>query len=334
LKVANYDDLFVRSGPKDTGVIPYPGGPFWSPDIIPYGTQPVQRPKEVFADFGQDFGVNIRLREDNYIYARGLNNAPGAASGKVYLYYTDSSMILWPKMWAQHPIRTDQMKDFIDVSSPVSGQNWIGDTPFRWRPEAAPNGHFCVISRVETAAHPNPVPDVVKISDLAAFLCNNRGFAWRNVASVMGTPPELSVPVVYDQGVEGHYMYVILECSKLPIGSSIAFTCGTPGPEPLLTLQKTNVTTYPNFFAGVMSTVPAGFSSNITYSFWSNGLPVPAEASIGLKAVYLTPVGHPLHEAALPLESIRGTDGFDVGATVGPMRGVVMGQFSTCFKGR
>jgi len=331
--MVTYDDLFIRSGLSDTGVVPYPNSPFCSPDIIPYGSQPVQHPKDTFANFGQDFGVNIRLREDNYIYARGLNNAPGAASGKAYLYYADGSMILWPKMWAQHPILTDQKKDYIDISSGATGQNWIADTPFRWRPETAPNDHFCIISRVETAAHPNPIPDIIKISDLAAFLCNNRGFAWRNVTTVMGSPPELNVPVLYEQGPEAHYMYVILECSKLPIGSSIAFTCGTPGPEPLLTLQKTNITTYPNFFAGVMSTVPAGFTSYVTYSFWSNNLPVPADASIGLKAVYLTSTGHPLHEAALPLESIRGTQGFDVGATVGPTKGIVLGQFSTKFTG-
>jgi hypothetical protein len=71
------------------------------------------------------------------------------------------------------------------------------------------------------------------------------------------------------------------------MGCEIAFTGGSQ--EYPIVLNKTTVTTFPVFSAGIAIDLPAELNTTISFSLWRNGyqLPLDAQASVELKAVLL-----------------------------------------------
>jgi hypothetical protein len=91
----------------------------------------------------------------------------------------------------------------------------------------------------------------------------------------------------YNGDNAGKY-YIHLITTNIPVGCEIAFTGGSE--EYPIVLNKTKVSNFPGFSAGVAIELPADLSTNIRFSLWKNGyeLPKNAEASIELKAVLQT----------------------------------------------
>ncbi len=342
--MANYDDMYMRADLNDPGTQPYSGSPCHSPDIIPYGTLPVTDPVTVFTNnFNSDVGTNVRINEANYIYVRGRNNAAGATSGKAYLYYSPASLLNWPSIWSQNVIRPSEGADFISVgASAGGGAIWVADRPFCWIPGPLPatDNHYCLVGRVSTAAHPNDIPSAGTLEDFAKFVCQNRGYAWHNVSMVTGNPPTWTQTIQYSQGAVGGMVYIFLACHNIPIDCEVAFSCGTPGPNPMIAINRTKVSTYPNFTAGVFSSVPADFSSYITYSFWANGKAIPAGAYIQLQAQWSPPTGHDLLKYARPLQEVSGSGALILEGVpkaklggVGPTPVILLGQDTKRYAG-
>ena len=333
--MAIYEDLYMRARVGDDGTIPLQGNPCHSPDIIPRGTAPVDDPvKEFTGNFDRDVGQNVQVSQLNYIYARGTSNAPGAASGLVYLYYSPASLLNWPSLWRQNGIKTSKGDEGVPVSVTKKGDVWVAASPFAWMPVPLPqtNDHYCLISRVSTERNPNNIPDAGTLDDFAKFVANNRGFAWHNVTMVTGNPPTWSQNIRYDQGDEEGYIYVFLKCTNIPNGCEVAFSCGKPGPQPLINLNKTAITTYPSQAVGIYTRIPAGFSSYINYSFWANGRQIPGGASITLQAIFPMSPGHELEPFAAHLHELQGTTNVLLVTDVGPQKGLIVGQDTMAYR--
>jgi hypothetical protein len=299
-----YNDLYMRANLNDQGLIPRTGSLSCSPDIIPWGTSPVSDPVTFFTNnFSQDVGKDVSASQLNYFYVRGKNLAQAAASGKISIYYSQASLLLWPNLWSKNSLKTAGGSSEISVSAAESGDIFVAQDPFTWIPVPPPPGdHYCMVSRVVTDSHPNPIPSPGSIQDFAAWISTSPGFAWRNINVVSTNVPTFTDTMYYEQGDADGEVTFLLRCTNVPKGASVALTCGTPGPVPLIDVPQTTVTNSESFVVGVTCRVPAGFISTITYSYWANGTNPPPGWKLECEAIYITDSSDKaLHRIARPV---------------------------------
>jgi len=325
-----YNDLFFRTNLSDIGNVPSPPPAYSSPDIIPHGTSPVPDPAGFFAgNYGSDVGQALVNRASNYIYLRMKNLFTGTQSGLASLYYSRASLILYPSQWRNNALMTSDNASQVPVSAQSTNGVAVTTDPFAWTPPSLDdNDHYCLISRVVTEQHPNPIPSTGSVSDFSEFILSNPGFGWRNVSLTDAGAPTFTTSVAYQQGSDRAPILFLLLCENVPAGAAVAFSAGTPGPVPLIDLEKTVVPqNNGSFAAGMHADVPGSYSTNITYSYWANGTSPPPGFKITLVAQYyvdskihlydrlLTP-----HELGVP-HSLR--------SQIGPQRGLTIGSHTT-----
>jgi hypothetical protein len=333
--MANYNDLFLRDNTSDTGSIPANPPVSTSPDIIPYGTSPVTDPTTFFTgNYGSDVGQDLIANAQNYLYMRAKNLAAGAESGTVSLYYSKASLLLYPSLWQSNILQTSDGATSVPISASTTGAIAVATNPFTWVPQAISGDHYCLIGRIVTATNPNPIPATGNIQDFATYIANNRGMGWRNVAITTAGSPTFTQNVNYDQGTQGGAMSVLITCTNVPVGAQVSFSSGTPGPTPPVNLPQTTVTNAGSFIAGVSTTIPANWTSNISYSYWANGTtPLPGW-SIALSVVYFVPGGNSLYKlgktfAQLGLKEEEHLPAIQSQIGIGPVRGIIVGGHKT-----
>ncbi|NJB69434.1 C1A family cysteine protease [Desulfobaculum xiamenense] len=328
-----YNDLFVRDNLSDIGQIPDNGSACSSPDIIPWGPMPQANPQAFFAgNWRSDVSRDISAGEVNYIYVRGKNLSQGPASGRIFLHWSKASMLLWPSQWGNNKLKTSAKADSVPIAVSGQGQIVVGADPFEWSPDTISGDHYCLITRIETAPHPNPIPADGDIKDFASWLLGNPAVAMRNVKVVnMADKPDLNVPVLLE-APQDMDLYVALVASNLPKGSAVRFTCGDSRAEPLLTMPKTTISDSRSFLTGMPVRLPAGFSADVVVSFWRNGQQLDTPGSISVESFYLVDEDHPLAEHGFdtatfmalttPLEGMPKQD------SITPSRMIRVGQFT------
>lgn len=315
--MSTYNDFFMRpnfSTPE--GQVPTTGVPYTSPDIIPYGTSPQSGYQQFFAtpaNWAKDLGQSIAFNQQNLIYLRAKNFAAGANSGTAYLYYSPSSVINWPSNWVNNQILVQPG----DSNTPpvyttgLSAQSnrgiAVANQPFVWVPNTPPppgSSHYCLISRIVTAANPNPLPAHSQgtYADMVSLVHNSPGYGWRNVHLVDANAPDwtyqtmLTVP----DTATAEEVHIYLACVNIPVGAAIAFSCSTlektSGP---IQLAETIVTD-PNMIAGVTVTLQPGFSGSIGVSYWTNGTTIQGTGGVYLEAALEADGASPMARYSTP----------------------------------
>jgi hypothetical protein len=291
-----YNDIFMRANAQDTGVIPRPGGMTCSLDIIPYGSSPVD-PKMFKDDWNKDFGMNIQSNMPNYIWVRAQNLKSGAANGKIYLYWAKASICLLPHLWGKNQIPANEKEQFVTVSADNQYENIVGSKSFNWKPDTIQGDHYCLVARVETADHPNPVPKSGDFDDLVKWLNTNPAFAWRNV-NVVDSGTDESVTVAYEQDNQDRKMYFFLECTSFPRGAEVGFSCPDTALTPPANFSQTIKGDTPSELLGSVIYVPANFKGDFTYWYRLKGQAPKPGFEITLHATYEIPKDHDLHQYA------------------------------------
>jgi hypothetical protein len=339
--MTQYNDLYMRCNLSDTGSVPRSGVLSSSPDIIPYGTTPVTDPGTFFTNnHSQDVGQSLTANQQNYIYTRAYNYATGPQTGSIYLYYSPASLLLYPSLWSENGLTTSQGVDHVTVSAASANQIVVSNDPFTWVPQLISNDHYCMISRVSTNLNPSPVPQTGDINEFANWISTSGGWAWRNVSIVANGSPTFTQTINYTQGATAGILQFVLQCQNVPVGAQVAFSCGTPGPNPLINLPPTTVTNGSSFVIGMVSNIPANFVSNISYSYWANGNPPPPGFQITLIAYYyIPPTQKALLKFARPMayygchdentHGIAQAFGNNKSVSIGPTPAIVVGSHAT-----
>ncbi|TWP33126.1 hypothetical protein [Leekyejoonella antrihumi] len=334
-----WNDLMFRHNFDDTGKYPTAGTLSSSPDVIPLGDTPVSDPNTLIGDdaWKRDYGNSTNASESNYIYLRGMNPSTTDRSGQVSLYYSPASLLLWPtdpldpkKGWAKNPLRTSGGDKSITVTAAANNGRFVTSQGFNWIPEPIYNDHYCVVARLVTDDNPNPLPTLGNLTDFAAYISQHPNMAWRNVVTINPSNPVTSTVVNYSQGTEGGGVYVILRCENVPDGSKVAFNCGTPGPDPMISIGPTTVANtvdskgIPRFNLTLLTTIPANWASDVTYTWYSEGRNPAPDMKIWLDAVMPVASDHPLlGQYARPLTQF-GIAQEHLG--VGPTKGIMLGS--------
>jgi len=332
-----YDDVFMRDNLSEIGTAEPKGG-VWthSPDIIPTGVNLLENPVSYLTEnWRRDVGRKTVYKQQNYFYMRAKNLHQGAREATFELYYCPQNLFLFPDLWIKNQLSTSDGKKEVHTSTEKYAGILVPDNPFVHIPES--DTHHCMIGRVITADHPNPLPtreQVGNFDQLAKYILDHPGMAWRNVALVKKDVPTVISSFGFDSGSAGGRILIGLNCSNAPLGSSVAFSCGTPipsGPDQgkTIELQKT-VLTQPSMFLGQEEmNLPANFKSKITFSYWAKP-PVLKAWKIIFEAILVVEQDHELSPRAKPLEE----HGYNVSLIENGnlLRGIVIG--SVTFQGQ
>lgn len=302
-----YDDLYIRATLTDPGNIPRTGmGLSQSPDIIPYGIMPVDNPQTFFTgdNFNKVLSKDIIYNAPNYIYNRGINYAAEARSGDMYCYYCPSNLLLYPSTWRQNVLYTSTGVDHVRVTANAANAPFATPEPVVWvAPYPPPNSHFCMISRVVTEQHPNPIPNTGSYSDFSTWVANNGGIGWRNVTVVAAGSPEILFTSAYDQGDEGGLMDVLITATDAPIGSEVWFASGTPLADgKVIQIPPTKITQNPQTW-GTQANIPPQWKTTFSGGYRSNGGVPGPNFDVSLRVQFVPLMKSKLYLIGQPIET-------------------------------
>lgn len=332
--MSKWNDVYARTAFNDDGTYPRQCSSS-SPDIIPYGINPVEDPDGLFVinNWNKDLGQTLDARIFSYLYFRIANLSEKEQTGSLYLYYSPASLLLYPSFWKNNVLLTQDGKDHYDFKVEKNGRIVSGmdnaQGTFIWKPEMITNDHYCLVGRIVTPDHPNPIPETGDIDNFATFISTNPNYAWRNVTVIDRNTPNQSIDVRYNQEELEADVYFMLTCKNLPVGAEVMFSCPTTGPQPLIHMEKAKITNPKIQVLGIKCHVPSNFVGEITYSYWANGLKPTKGFEITLEAIYIPGensrlnslgVCKPLHLFGLPDEPDTNGLGPKVGVRIGQHR--------------
>ena len=171
-------DLYLRDFVGDTG-LPHAGPISASPDIILRPTV-VANPQAAFgAGSGTEsdsmLGFTAETGQDNFIYARVLNQGGGAAiNAIVTVYWSQVATLVSPDMWTLVGSATLPNVPTGEVLTVAPGITW----PAAGIP--AP-GHYCFVGIVGHPGDPAPSTGaLLNWTNFNNFIRNNNNITWRN----------------------------------------------------------------------------------------------------------------------------------------------------------
>ncbi|CAG8514219.1 9023_t:CDS:1 [Paraglomus brasilianum] len=287
-----YDDFFARANIGDEAFIPRKGTLTHSPDIQPAGTKLIDDPQDYFigrngAQYDVDRGTSITARSRNYIYVRGASAL--STEGVIELYFVPSSLLMHPNGWSKNQLKDEKGNTSIPFKA-LNNQRIVLSTPFVWD-NPIPDQHYCLVSRIVTKRHPNPIPTSLAGWDsFYEWLKESPGIGWRNISIVNSSLPtstattDLHIPQEWDS----HDALVYLETIDIPNGVTVSFSSSNIDPPFKLEPQK--ITHSPQRFY-VFTKLNSGTMGKVTYTYNRNGIQVPDNAKLVLNVVKLSQIG-------------------------------------------
>ncbi|MFA5332504.1 MAG: hypothetical protein WC342_09010 [Methanoregula sp.] len=197
MNMSMYNDLYVRDNFWDNGVIPSSGRLYQSPDIIPFQENQLTWNKANSTYPGPDIAKSIINGGINNLYVRARNLNSAAGSGKATLYYTVYSLNLCQtKTWIQLKSAGGVTSlPFVDGSGNTSiSPNGIAiSNPSFLLTGLPPGPHYCMITIVQTPAHPVTIPaSFSSNAEFCQWIQNNPAVSWRNISYVPNILLQLS----------------------------------------------------------------------------------------------------------------------------------------------
>ena len=304
--MAQYDDIYMRAFQGDSGQVPRPSsyGMSLSPDLIPYGTVPVD-PATFLPDASWNTTYNATLTANmaNYMYMRAQNLGTEASTGTFTLYYSKGSMLLWPSQWSKNKLLTQSGAD-NQVVTFAGNEKKVLPSPFVWNAKA--DDHYCLVGMVSTAKHPATIPTDGSIQNFATWIAQNGCYAWHNMNVTTSGAPTISDRSWYEQGNTTDLMRFDIVCTNVPLNATVQFSCGAAGANPPILLNPTVVTTPNSFIAGMKSTVNSGFEAFVDYAYTAppGQTNPPPGFGLSIEVSYATQAGMELHQYAKTLEQM------------------------------
>jgi hypothetical protein len=286
------NNLFVRDDLTDVGAIPSGARTYWTcPDIIPNRLVAVPDPQATFGtpqSYATSPGLDILPSQNNYIYLRAKNlYTGGAASGQVALYWCKSSLFMNTGLWSTQSIPA-VTGPTAPIAAATTGAIAVAQSAFLWLAPPQPNNyHYCLIARLITDTPPNPDPIPPNFSSDAAYVAwvlNNPQVAFRNVTiSSAATPSRQFTYFIENTNDTDEQYLIIADCTNLPNGSTVSFSCAAGGPTPPINVAGT-ITSSIQSFTTPPTTLPAQFSGDLVVTTQCPpNVPFPPNASVAMR---------------------------------------------------
>ncbi|MGE7774774.1 hypothetical protein ACQKLP_08625 [Chitinophaga sp. NPDC101104] len=283
-----YQGLFIRDYVGETP--DNAKGPSWtqSPDICISGTVPLKDPQSLLDmdnyNKGLPDGDNQTPLQINFVYARGINTELVGITSTIYLYYVDTSIVLWPQNWKMDTImHTEGTNVPINAAQVVAQAQGLAATiePFKWTPPRQDN-HYCLVAWVKNGDDQLEPPDLYSIgtvNDMANFILTHPNVGWKNTIEVDATQPTIENYATIYGAENGGLLNIGVQCQNLPTDGEIEFS--VPGPDAQNTIIfPRQAIPNPNFAPTVQVRWPDNFDSTITFRYYKGKTDPPDGANI------------------------------------------------------
>jgi DNA-binding beta-propeller fold protein YncE len=242
-----YSGFFVRDfiGEKPSGST---SGKSWtdSPDIITNGANLLPDPTVLTDKSNYDQGLpavqNQTPLQNNYVYMRAINTTDGPQDSTIYMYYVDTTIVLWPQNWQKLGIqRLNKMDNSAKLSAIAKDQIVAVNPPFQWIPPRE-HVHYCLTCWIQNGADQTE-PDLYSIgsvSDMAKFIFEHNNVAWRNTIEVDAVQPTIQNSTQIIGPEEGGPVCFGVRCD-VPAGGYIQFNVPGPTPDSNIIYPKTQI---------------------------------------------------------------------------------------------
>lgn len=282
----SYEGIFIRDYVGETP--DSTNGTSWtcSPDIICTGSKVLDDPlswtNKANYDKGEPNIANQTPLQLNNVYIRGINNSNTARTAVIYLYYVDTSIVLWPQNWKTVDIQyNNAQQNWVKVSVDTLNQIVGTNPPFLWRPPRQ-GIHYCLVAWVKNGEDQDTPPELYKIgavNDMANFILTNRNVGWRNTIEVDGTQPTIQDTAAIIGPPDGGILNIGVQCDKLPTDGTISFT--VPGPDPENSINFIDRPIISENYAPTLKVQwPANFNSTLTFTYKKGKTDPPDGANI------------------------------------------------------
>ncbi len=323
-----YDDIHMRDNFSDHGQPAVSGVIYQSPDIVPYGEMPMPNPTKMLEEnWFSDIGKNVVADSPNYIYTRGNSlSVEDNQNFQVHLYYCKSSLLMYPDQWKDNVIHSASDKECVSGIVEGYGALAIPEEPFLWQPDSLPkNEHYCLIGRVVTKEHPNPIPqDIANIDDYVRFIATNPAYVSRNVTVVDSGIFDMSEILKYEQGNHpGETYFQIVPSDDAPIGAICYLSCEAHG----MSFNTGGVIQPSKTAIGSRVTVPANACGSIVFGYKKEDFNAERDWSLVVQALYVPQEESDLVETCGHLFVEPAIVDKNDGISGGPRKGVIIGQY-------
>jgi hypothetical protein len=299
--VGTYDGFLMRDALNDNGVIPSPGYPYYSPDVIAHAQ--VADPNTFFSqNWGNDPSQAIELGSRlNPVYVRAKNLSTSPLSNYyISVFRASPALFLTPSLWKSNPLTTTSGNTFVALPTVVQpGAVGVGQDCFML--DAIASNLFCMVGIASPTQQPALPPDFSSYSAYLQWVSNNQNVCGRNLNlvrdyanrsfqrldSFSNPSPTDTVPTLFQVTVTGNLPAATqfgLTCA--PLGISTSWTYSTP-------VQTTSGRTPPSFNGTVetWATLPGSAQ-------WPAGASINTEVFVGVQA------DDPVAYMATPLERL------------------------------
>lgn len=302
-----YTGFFVRDY---LGQVPNqpPAGPFTtSPDIVFSGKVPTTSGQYVTPQgYTTDYGSIVFTSVTNFVYPRALNAQSQGSTGRVWFFWVESNLALWPQNWRGDLVTVSgQSANFQPIAASSGNQVSVVSQPFEWTPPVTTgNYHYVSIVWVENnPSNPpvNPFQGLAPFPSFDAFaqyVLSNPNMGLRDVVSVNGQAPTWTETVPISGPSPAQLFYVGVQCQNMPTDGMVGFSI--PGPSP--TIAPIVVPMQPIYNPNLVIMVPvagwpAGAQSSVTVIYQMGATPPPTGASISVTVT--VPAGEPPNAKAI-----------------------------------
>jgi hypothetical protein len=281
-----YNGIFIRDA---VGQTPETPGTSWtdSPDIICIGTDFLPNPADLTNrdnyNKGKPSGNSQTPLQLNHVYVRGINKTNGPQTSTVYLYYVDTSLVLWPQNWKCLGISFDGHENQNWAELKASAQDEIVTTsaPFLWEPPRS-GIHYCLVAWVKDGADQKTPPDfysIGTISDMGHFVLSHPDIGWRNTIEVDRDLPSIQNKWTIEVPRHENPISIGVSCQNLPTDGFIEFSVIGPTEETSFTFPKTRIPA-PNYSPTVQVNLPAGINATLEFKYYKGAKNPPDGANI------------------------------------------------------
>ncbi|WP_139020564.1 hypothetical protein [Bradyrhizobium sp. ORS 285] len=278
-----------------------PAGPWSSsPDIVFAGKLPANSAQYVTPQgYATDYGGNVFTNVTNFVYPRALNAQGTAGTGRVWFFWTDSSVALWPQNWRGDLVTVSgQSTNHQPLAATAGNQICVVNQPFEWTPPTPMgSGHYITITWVENNPTNPPVNPFQGLAPfptydaLVQFVTSHPNMGVRGVITINGLAPTWTETVPITGPSPAQMFYLGIQCTNIPVGGQVGFV--VPGPTPAIPpiIVPTQVINSPNLMITVPVTGwPSGAQSSMTIVYQQGATPPPPGASISA-VMFVAPAG-------------------------------------------
>jgi len=282
--------FYFRGSWSDSPTAPNRGVTWSSPDVLAIGVTELN-PSELnnicvatYSNASQDPTLNIVNTTTNYCYLRGYNTSSTALATVQFKLYAMpfSAGMPDPSIWIPvMPVAGSWVPsgtpNICQVSNVPPGP-YVCPVPFQWLQSAnVTASHYCFMAIAAVISNGETFPDNNTIKNNPNYIQQNYNCVQRNIGW-NGNDPNINVQARVTLNVSTSTTlnpgYLRIRVEQFPVGWEVAFESDSPDSSgQRLVMPRTKVNSATGLTSWMVGgTFNAGWSSNVEYFVWRNGI--------------------------------------------------------------